>query len=430
MERTAGRHAGFRGHDEWEGGGAHGASYNFVALSLRVISVGGKLLLVLYVGKYLSLADLGVYGLFSTTVLLAIYLVGFDFYTFAARELLARPAAARPALLRDQLVCHLFGYALLLPALLLVFFFGFLPWALLGVFYWVLVTTHLCQEIHRTLITLAAPISAYAISAIAHGLWTVPVIVLGLVHLPFRSLPVVLSAWALCATLGLGVGAFRLRQLGVLPASRRPVDWRWIARGLAVSWKFFLSSLSLRGVEFSNRYFIHYFFGDARVGAYTLFASIANTLHDFTVTVVAAPAFAPLVTSFQRGDLQTFRLQLSRLRKGLVRSSLILLPLFAIATQALVMILERPTLRVELPCFYLLLAGAIALNLSLTPHYTLYVRQRDELILSAGIFAILISIATNVLLVPTYGATGAGAASLLAMMGLGLSKHFFVTRGS
>jgi O-antigen/teichoic acid export membrane protein len=401
-----------------------------LSLVLRSASVGGKLVLVLYLGKFLSLHDLGVYGLTTTTVLVVVYVIGFDFYTYCARELLAAPPSTRRRLLRDQLVCHALGYGMLVPALSVIFATGFLPWSIVGTFYWILVGTHLCQEIHRVLITLSRPVAAYAISAVAHGLWPFPVVLLGVLYPELRTLNVILVAWAISGTFGAALGVFWLHQLDALPCSRERIDWMWIRRGMTVSYRFFLASLLYRSIELLNRYFLHHFWDDSRVGVYTLYASIANTAHDLTFTAVAAPLFGPLVSSFQSGEYAQFSRQLERLRRGVVRSSLILFPAFVAGMHVLAAILAKPLLREELPAYYLLLAGAVLLNLSLVPQYQLYARRTDGPILLAAAVAAIVDVASNVLLVPTYGVRGAGFATLVAMAGLYTTKYLSAVNAS
>jgi O-antigen/teichoic acid export membrane protein len=403
-----------------------GAVYNLAGAALRVVSVGGKLLLILYLARFLRLEDLGVYGLTTTTVLLAVYVIGFDFYTFCARELLAVAPSARGRLLRDQLVCHGLGYVILAPALLVFFATGFLPWSVLGYFYWILVGTHLCQEIHRVLITLARPIAAYAISAVAHGIWPFPVVVLGTVYPELRTLDLVFLAWALSASGGVALGAFWLAQIEAIPRSPERIDWTWIRRGMTVSYKFFISSLLFRSIEFSNRYFLHYFWGDARVGVYTLYASVANTLHDLTATTVAAPAFAPLVASYQSGDRVVFSRQLHRLRQGLVRTSFILLPVFIAGLPILFAVIEKPLLYEQRTAYFVLLSGALLLNLSLHPHYRLYAGRMDNQIFVASAFAAAVNVAANVLLVPMFEVNGAAVAAASAMLALLVAKSVSV----
>ena len=175
---------------------------NIVGGGLRVLSVGGKFALLLYLAQLTSLETLGTYGLFTVTAHIALHLLGLEFFTYATRELIGARTENRSAVLRNQVVVYALAYVLLLPPLCLVFVSGFLPWRLAPYFFWVVVANHVTQEGQRILIALERPLSAYVCSSITHGLWTFVVIGLGLVDASLRSIDVVLTTWAAFGTIG------------------------------------------------------------------------------------------------------------------------------------------------------------------------------------------------------------------------------------
>jgi len=63
------------------------AAMGAVSLGLRLASLGGKLVLSLYMGKVFDLAELGLYGLAFGAVMLAIVLLGFRIDYIVSREI-------------------------------------------------------------------------------------------------------------------------------------------------------------------------------------------------------------------------------------------------------------------------------------------------------------------------------------------------------
>ena len=62
-----------------------------VSIVLRGMTLGSKFLLIFILARFLTPAELGLYGLLAATIGYALHLLGLDFYTYTTRELLKRP---------------------------------------------------------------------------------------------------------------------------------------------------------------------------------------------------------------------------------------------------------------------------------------------------------------------------------------------------
>src|SRR5690349_5620175 len=78
---------------------------------LRLASLAGKFGLSLYIVRYLSLDDLGLYGLVFSASMIAVVLYGGRIDHDLARKIVDMPADETRALLRDQTVFFLLNYA-------------------------------------------------------------------------------------------------------------------------------------------------------------------------------------------------------------------------------------------------------------------------------------------------------------------------------
>ena len=396
--------------------------YNLPSLTLRISALAGKFLLITFLSKWFSLADLGVYGLFVTTIIFVNYIQGIEFHAYATREILATVPTQQPALVFNQTIAHFAIYALVLPSCWFIFSGGFLPVYLLGYFLSVAVMTHLGQEIHRLLIVLARPTAAYTISFLTHGLWAYLVIIVMWIWPATRQLEIVFGMWALLAMMGLFIGAVLLYQMGLLNWVGLKVNLAWIGRGISVSHKFFVGAISYRLIDLSDRYFVQYFHGEAAVGIYTLFGSVANIAQDMVFTGVVAITFPLLVASQQRNDLSGYQSSYQQLKRDVWIASIAVGALLIIAMYGLLYWLNRPELFENLPVFFVLMGNSFILNISLVSHYVLYAHTQDKKIMWSVVMGVILNLILNFTLIPTYNIWGAAVATAISFAVVGLLK--------
>ncbi|MFX4789973.1 hypothetical protein ABTB87_22095 [Acinetobacter baumannii] len=57
-------------------------------LAVRGLNLASKFILIVFLAKFLTVAELGLYGLIAATINFAMYFIGLDFYVYSNRELL------------------------------------------------------------------------------------------------------------------------------------------------------------------------------------------------------------------------------------------------------------------------------------------------------------------------------------------------------
>ena len=77
---------------------------------LRGLTLTSKFLLVFFLAKFLEPRDVGLYGLLAAVVGYGIYFVGFDFYTYASRELISANPVDRSKIIINQIFFYLVWY--------------------------------------------------------------------------------------------------------------------------------------------------------------------------------------------------------------------------------------------------------------------------------------------------------------------------------
>lgn len=374
-----------------------------------------KFLLIIYIGKYLSVDELGEYGLFVTTITIAIYFLGLDFYTYNTREILAKEKNERLPLIRDQLIFHLLIYVIILPLLLTIFTLGIIDTAFILYFYLILVFEHLSQELYRLYTTLQKPIFANFLLFMRTGLWVYVVIAVWSLNVEkLMNLKTVWYGWTVGSFLSIIIGIMYLKKDYDFKSLTEKIDWLWIKNGVKISIPFFIGTLAYKVIEFSDRYMIDYYMTKADVGIYTFFGGIANTIFTITFTLVIMVYYPKLIESYQRNK------EYKTLAKPFFYKTL----LVSLATSILIIIFIYPVLNYmgkeeyenSILVLWLLMSATIILNISLVPHNILYAMNRDIIIRDITLIGAIINIILNLILIKDYGLVGAAVSTIIAFI--------------
>jgi O-antigen/teichoic acid export membrane protein len=273
------------------------------------MTLASKFLLMLFMARYLSPEEVGIYGLVMTTIIISIYFLGLDFYVINTREILARTNSREKArLVRDQLAFHGVVYIFVLPMLLVVFMAGLLPWKYMVWFYVLLVLEHLSQETARLFFTLSLPVVANTVLFFRSGAWAYAVIGVFFVLEGTQQLTTIWMGWTTGVLISLGLSVYYLKQaLDFSHVDTHPVDWKWIKIGIKGALIFLTASIALKFIEYLDRYFIQYYLGEAMVGVYTLYMSAAKVVESFVFTGLISILYPKIVTSYQQGHIEEYR---------------------------------------------------------------------------------------------------------------------------
>jgi O-antigen/teichoic acid export membrane protein len=369
----------------------------FLNIGLRGATLVSRFALVFALALFLEPSELGLYGLLAVTISYAIYLVGFDFYTYTTRQLLSVPRSTWSALLRDQAVYFCIAYALALPLLLVVFYQGLLPWAFFGWFFALLVLEHLGQEVNRLLIVMSEQLLAGVVLFLRSGVWVLVLLPLMARFPELRQLETVLLAWALGSAAALALGAGVIARLD-RAALARAIDWRWVAAGLKIAFPLLVATLALRGLFTFDRYWVEHVAGLDAVGAYTLYVGVASAVMAFLDAAVFVFLYPRLISSFKAGDAAGFRTGMRQLALQTFLVTLLLSALAASLMQPLLTLLDRPVYFEYLPVFYWVLLAIVLYASGMIPHYGLYARGQDRAIIGAHVLGLAVFVISTYVL--------------------------------
>ncbi|WP_165859716.1 lipopolysaccharide biosynthesis protein [Tsuneonella suprasediminis] len=365
------------------------ARNRIINITLRFGTLGSRFLLIFFLAKFLSPAEVGNYGLFTAAVGYTLYIVGLDFYVFTTREIVHAPAKKRGHFLKTQICISAIIYLVVAPASLVVL--SKLGWSSVALiaFLPILVLEHFNQEIMRLLIALSEQITASIILFLRQGSWAIASVLLMALDPSSRLLWVVLGLWFLGGALAAIIGVWKVASLKMGGWHDR-IDWSWARRGLKVSFAFLIATLALRAIQTLDRFWIEALGGVEVVAAYVLFTGVASSMMVFLDAGVFAFTYPALIRHHKHGDREAFQ---RVLRKSLLQT-ILFIGAFSVVSLALLPYLLAWIGKAEYlskVSLFPWILSALALNcLGMIPHYALYACSHDRSIIASHIIALAV----------------------------------------
>jgi len=393
------------------------------SLLLRCITLLGRLFLVVFIGKYLSVNELGIYGLFFATVIFSTFFLGYDFYTFQTRELLSEKCDNKLIVIRDQFVFYIVTYIIVLPWLSLLFTNYIIPLKYIFLFYPILIFEHLSQEMFRLFTVLSKPIIANLILFIRGSLWVFIMILLYKLNIIYVDLNTIFFLWIIGGGVSLVFSVINLKKmkLGLLD---KPINWAWITKGVKICTPFFIGTISYKIIEFSNRYFIDGLLSKHEVGIFTFFYSISNVVQTLIFTGVIMLIYPKMVETFSTKKNEYYS-HYKNLKIFTVSTSLFFIIMVIIFIPYVLKLIDKADFQNNIGVLWILLSSTFAFILSLIPHYSLYVQKKDKTIMYITIFGATVNIILNFIFIKYWGINGAAFSLLVTYTLIFLLKQYY-----
>ncbi|MFX0556026.1 oligosaccharide flippase family protein [Maribacter sp. CXY002] len=387
-------------------------------LCLRGLTILCKFLLSILIVKKLSVNDLGVFGIFQTTITLVIYILGFDFYTYNARELIKNERGSINYYIGNQAVFHLLVYLIVLPLSFFLFLKNIINIEYVLYFYIILVFEHISQEIYRMLIAIKKSVIASLTLFLRSGLWVLMLFMFWELIYGKAEISLVFSLWIVGVIISIIVGVVFLKF-----KPRFKVDLYWIGKGIKMSLPFLIATIFYKIIEFSGRYFLDFYWTKEEVGIFTFYSGISNAMFVFVQSMVIVVMSPYLIESSNIGKEEFFKV-FKKYKKQIITTTIIGFLLACICIYPLLFIIGNELLLKNIDVFLLLLLAVVFFCFSYIPHYGLYVYHQDKQLLSTSIMGACVVVLLNFSLVPRFGVLGASFAQVISMFTLFISKWF------
>jgi len=184
-----------------------------------------------------------------------------------------------------------------------------------------------------------------------------------------------------------------------------------------IAFPFFVSSVAYKIIEYSNRYFIDYFHGKELVGVFTLLSGIANVVTVLVFTAVIMVAYPELYKSYISNNNKIYKEMVRKFTRNVTGVSIGAGVLAVFFIHPLLLLIGKfDVYQYHFVTYYLLIVANIILNLSLIPHYILYVKKRDITIMTITLLGVILNIVLNYFLIQHYVITGAAISMIICFL--------------
>ncbi len=337
--------------------------------------------LIFCLTRYLTPAEVGIYGIFYVTLFIGITLLGMEFNLYNSRELLSSDERKWPRMIRDQFVYHVIAYILIIPIGCIVIYYDMFAWQYVLWFYLILILSHITQELCNILTTLSRPFQASFIAFVRDGIWVFPLVAVMYCFPGERHLSSLWLFWSVGSLSGIFLCGYYLRHLQWAGVLKFPVDWPWLRRGMRTGFNFLWSTLAIWGIMSVDRYAIKYFWGLEAVGVYTFYSSFARVIEQFCWAGVVAILYPKIIFAYQTGKMDDYRQLMRRLSRGIILVVLVISIILIVSFPYVLIIIGRPIYASSLSTFWVLIVATSIMTITFVPHLGLYVRRIDRMII-------------------------------------------------
>ncbi len=359
-----------------------------INLIIRAVTLLSKFLLVFLLARFLTPAELGFYGLAVVTVAYGIYPLGFEFYTFNVREMLADLNRVG-SYIKGQICLHIGLYSIFLPLFFLLFELDFFPRTYIVHFFALLILEHMNQEIFRFLVAMSKQIQANICLFMRQGAWVFVVVMLFETDESFRVLNTVLISWLVFSGVSLLLGALFIFKMKLLGWGQK-INIKWIWRGMIVAFPYLVASMALNAISMIDRYWFGLLQGSEMLGVYTFYVSVSAALLSFMDAGVFSFYYPKLINAVMEKKATVV--------DGLIKQMLIncsaIIVIFMLASELLLdymlYLIGKPIYSEYKNIFYITVLAIVFHGLSCIYHYALYALKKDVSIMRVHTLAILV----------------------------------------
>ena len=391
-------------------------------VALRSLALGSRFALIFVMAKLLEPADVGSFGLMLATVSFSMLMIGGDFYTYSQRELLSLPKERWSFVLQHQMIATGMLYVVLLPAQMVIFWFGLLSYTVLFWFFALLVVEHIGQEINRLLVAMQRPIVASGVLFVRMAAWVWIILPLMWLSPDPARLETVYLAWLLGGVVAMVLGVIVIRS-EITPWKSWKLDWQWMRQGFKIGIVFLFGTLCFKALFTADRYLVEYFVGAEWLGAYVLYVGMALVAVNFLDPAVFSFLYPRMVAAYRQGDMPRYKMYLREMSWSAIGVSLILALGIVILSPWVLGWLDREIYLEHISVLWILLAVAVIYAAGMIPHYGLYAQGRDKAIVVAHITSVLVFAMSAYLFSKIDIYTAVPLALLVAFSWMGLYKY-------
>ncbi len=379
-------------------------------MSVRLGSLGAKLVLSLYMARYFSLSDMGTYGLVAACVAIAIPFLGLRLDFMAARKIVDASPYEVARILRDEAVFYGLSYLLLAVTVLTgVVMMSSATSAGLAMFALALgVMESFCTITCTNFIYLKRPVLSNLVFFVRAAAWTVPVIGLGIFYPQVRTVNFVLSLWLGGVAVSLVIACFMLRNLPWDEVLRTPVDWAALRRDVRKCLPIWVGSVGAIAGGNVDRFVVEYYLSRDFVGIVSFYGSFVTAIGALISSGVVAFMQPVLVSLHDKMEGHEFHKAIRKMVLEIIAVATVMAFCIGVVVPVLGNLFERPEFLEYATVLWLMLFGVWLKMASEGFEIALYAGREDGAIWKGNVLFLVASLGGNFVLVPLFGMIGVG----------------------
>lgn len=381
-------------------------------VGLRAGNALSKFALSLYVVRYLGLSDLGVYGLFVAGVTILPAFAGFGTNDWIGRRAARTSFEAIAPLVFTRLgLSASFNVGLQVLAYALNHVLGtIVPWHTMLLCSAIVMLEHLADDIAIFLMYRGRAVLGHILLFLRAGLWPLFVIAAGILFPALRTLEALLAGWLgglLVMWALLTVIAWRMRAW-----SHFRMDKELLTSGIRESVPFFLKDMSIAAGLYLDRFLVSTLLGLEASGVYTFFWSVANVLHNITLSAIFQPKVSAIIRTASEKP-SAFRGVFHHAIRQTAGVALVFGVMLIAFMPLILPVLDKPQLS-DMQLLFAIVIVATILRLSVDSYnYGLVALHLERLLAVLSIVAVPVAACLQFALIKMIGLYGAAWAYLL-----------------
>lgn len=379
-----------------------------INLFMRSSGLALKLVLMLYIGKYLSLSDIGTYGLVSAVVAIGIPLFGFRIDYIALRELVDLDAVQLVIKIRDQIVVYGITYFIfsLISFILSLYLCWFSDVKIMLIAITLAVLESLATITSGNLVPLKRPILANTLFFIRSAAWIPPLVLIGFFHIPFRNVQTVFLFWFLGIIGSITINAWKWSFLPWNKTLNIPINWNLLFYNIKLCLPIWIGSICLVAAAFIERIIGEIILGREVVGVISFYSSFVVALSGLLSSGIFSFLYPEMISAKLKNDNILFRNLTKKMAHQALIGSSITCVFLGVTVPQLSFFMQKKELYDFRYILWAMLIGAGIRFSTEYIYYILYAENRDKEIWIGNLIYLFSATAGNILFMNLYGIKG------------------------
>jgi O-antigen/teichoic acid export membrane protein len=282
------------------------------------------------------------------------------------------------------------------------------------------ITEHLSQEIYRLLIGFKKVLFANIILLFRTVSWSA-IITFYYYNNSLITIEKIFNLWLIANILTIVYVLVFSISKNYDSILKLNLDFFWLKKGLKISSVFFIATISLKSMEYANRFIVDFFMGEKLAGIFLFYSNISILITVYVNTIVISFELPELIKSIR---LPNIDLLLKKFKKSLIIHVFISSLFILLIIKPLLLWQNKVEFENYLPLIYFLIIGAGLMNYSLLYHFKLYIYHKDKALLKSMVISAVLSLLLTISLTYFYGIYGTATAFVISSIILFYMRYY------